>query len=140
LAALQVKWWCELHSKDKDVYCWNSKPGDICYALSHSNLGYWAMEIVCSIILYLSCEGYLIVSRWQRMPTLRPNHLYCASTTPDHTDDQLRTLGPNRHMMLDFNSLFQADTIMLIRTLCRPCPCQCSTIKRLDKIQAATLF
>jgi hypothetical protein len=58
IARLQTRWKCELHSKDKPVYCWNPS-GAICYVLSHSNLGYWACDIVCHKILYINGPGLL---------------------------------------------------------------------------------
>jgi hypothetical protein len=50
IGELQVRWRCELHSKDKDsVSCWKDK--DICYVLANQNLNYWAIEIVSNIII-----------------------------------------------------------------------------------------
>jgi piRNA pathway germ-plasm component len=43
---LQVRWKCEYHTQDKDVYCWKSADNGVCYALSTGNLGFWAIEIV----------------------------------------------------------------------------------------------
>jgi hypothetical protein len=44
IADLQKRWKCEIHSKEKEKYCWKSE--GICYELSHNNLGFWAIEIV----------------------------------------------------------------------------------------------
>jgi hypothetical protein len=44
IADLQKHWKCEIHSKEKEKYCWKSE--GICYELSHNNLGFWAIEIV----------------------------------------------------------------------------------------------
>jgi hypothetical protein len=41
---LQKQWRCEVHLKDKDVYCWQSD--GLCYTLVHNNIVYWAIEIV----------------------------------------------------------------------------------------------
>lgn len=44
IAELQERWKCAIHSKNKEVYCWQSN--GICYELSFHNLGFWAIEIV----------------------------------------------------------------------------------------------
>jgi hypothetical protein len=54
ISNLQARWRCELHSKDKDVPCWNENGSGICYALANHNLGYWAVEIVSNILFHIS--------------------------------------------------------------------------------------
>jgi hypothetical protein len=45
IADLQKRWRCSIHSKDKDIMCWQSDDG-ICYELTFQQLGFWAIEIV----------------------------------------------------------------------------------------------
>lgn len=44
IGELQQRWKCQIHSKDKDVYCYND--GHMCYILTIQNIGFWALEIV----------------------------------------------------------------------------------------------
>jgi hypothetical protein len=46
MGELQARWRCKLHSKDKDIYCWNLTESSVCYVLTISNLGFWAVDIV----------------------------------------------------------------------------------------------
>lgn len=55
VAALQQKWRCEKHSKDQDVYCYSSG-SNVCYALTHSNISFWALEIVCISVALLQVQ------------------------------------------------------------------------------------
>ena len=49
VADLQKRWRCSFHSKDgKDTICWQSE--GLCYEISISQLGYWAIEIVSPIL------------------------------------------------------------------------------------------
>jgi hypothetical protein len=50
---LQARWRCELHSKNKDITCWNEHDTGICYELAIPDLGYWAVEIVSNTIILL---------------------------------------------------------------------------------------
>ncbi|KAI6009822.1 hypothetical protein PISMIDRAFT_106262, partial [Pisolithus microcarpus 441] len=45
---LQNHWGCEKHSKGPDhlVYCYSPSGASVCYPLTHSNISYWALEIV----------------------------------------------------------------------------------------------
>ena len=52
ISELQSKWRCTRHSKDHDVYCY-STDGNVCLTLTHGNMSFWALEIVC---YYLSRE------------------------------------------------------------------------------------
>ncbi|KAK2463342.1 hypothetical protein APHAL10511_004653 [Amanita phalloides] len=50
-AELQQRWHCAFHSKeDNNVYCYTitsegQSKGEVCYALSNSHIGFWALEI-----------------------------------------------------------------------------------------------
>ncbi|KAH9955210.1 hypothetical protein BGW80DRAFT_1467220 [Lactifluus volemus] len=47
VADLQQRWKCLLHSKTKETFCWQSpQSNSICYELTFTQLGLWAMEIV----------------------------------------------------------------------------------------------
>ena len=53
---LRNKWRCTKHLKDRDtcIYCYSSNK-DVCYPLTHGNLSFWALDIVCLVWLcYLS--------------------------------------------------------------------------------------
>ncbi|KAH9979303.1 hypothetical protein BGW80DRAFT_1248676 [Lactifluus volemus] len=46
VADLQQHWKCLLHSKTKDTFCWQSPQSNrVCYELTFTHLGLWAMEI-----------------------------------------------------------------------------------------------
>lgn len=45
IAELQKRWHCDLHSKDKDAYCYQDV-GSVCYELTIQNMTFWALEIV----------------------------------------------------------------------------------------------
>ena len=45
VAELHKCWTCSIHSKDKDILCWQSDDG-LCYELTFQHLGFWAIEIV----------------------------------------------------------------------------------------------
>jgi len=46
IGELQERWKCSKHTKDRDVQCYNPS-GNVCYVLTHSNLAFWALAIVC---------------------------------------------------------------------------------------------
>lgn len=63
IGELQTKWRCEKHSKDQDVYCY-STDGNVCLTLTHGNLVYWALEIVCPLVLtFQNTNTYLFNER-----------------------------------------------------------------------------
>ncbi|KAI6096096.1 hypothetical protein EDD16DRAFT_1720267 [Pisolithus croceorrhizus] len=45
---LQKRWRCEKHSKgpDSPVFCYSPSGASVCYPLTHSNISYWALEIM----------------------------------------------------------------------------------------------
>lgn len=43
---LQFCWYCDSHSKDADIYCWNPPGENVCYTLTYANIVFWASEIV----------------------------------------------------------------------------------------------
>ncbi|KAI6105930.1 hypothetical protein EDD16DRAFT_1524262 [Pisolithus croceorrhizus] len=45
---LQKCWRCEKHSKgpDSPVFCYSPSGASVCYPLTHSNISYWALEIM----------------------------------------------------------------------------------------------
>ncbi|KAI6125920.1 hypothetical protein EDD16DRAFT_1517042 [Pisolithus croceorrhizus] len=45
---LQKRWRCEKHSKgpESPVFCYSPSGASICYPLTHSNISYWALEIM----------------------------------------------------------------------------------------------
>jgi hypothetical protein len=52
IGELQERWQCDVHSKDKDTHCWKPAGSSVCYALTLSNLGYWAMDVVSVIFMF----------------------------------------------------------------------------------------
>lgn len=48
VGALQERWRCDTHSRgtESSVYCYSPSGSTICYPLTHSNIAFWAMEIV----------------------------------------------------------------------------------------------
>ncbi|KIJ12964.1 hypothetical protein PAXINDRAFT_14178 [Paxillus involutus ATCC 200175] len=43
---LQQRWKCATHTKGTDAYCYKPSGGGVCFPISHSNLRFWALEIV----------------------------------------------------------------------------------------------
>ncbi|KIK76448.1 hypothetical protein PAXRUDRAFT_169968, partial [Paxillus rubicundulus Ve08.2h10] len=47
IEALQKWWRCETHSgTNSPVYCYSPSGSNICYPLNHSNIAFWALEIL----------------------------------------------------------------------------------------------
>lgn len=53
---LQQRWKCATHTKGTDAYCYQPSGGSVCFPISHSNLRFWALEIVC--LLFISVHIY----------------------------------------------------------------------------------
>ena len=81
ISELQSKWRCTKHSKDHDVYCY-STDGNVCLTLTHGNMSFWALEIVCYFIL-LSVKRTNLC-RWRATQQLRKNQLLYLFILLDH--------------------------------------------------------
>ena len=47
---LQERWRCKIHSKGTDRWCYSPSGGNICQTMTISNLSFWAIQIVCTIL------------------------------------------------------------------------------------------
>jgi hypothetical protein len=101
ISELQSKWRCTKHSKDHDIYCY-SVDGNVCFTLTHCNISFWALEIVCHSALLSFKRTNLIFIQIEGNTTIeeKPATLYLHTVRPSsrastpRPPDQMGFPGP----------------------------------------------